>query len=285
MSSASSGPCDNPDAGSDSDIMSEVVRVMSSELKRARVEQDRLCEEKERLQQELNDAHTQLCVMKKAQEQQSERLGGDSNAKRYEKALRKIDRLEKSLEEMTEKLTKVQDKYKNSKASLREARTELDRLRAATAVDVSKVPETGESHSLKRKARTEDGETPARLDSRHVTELPMPAEKQLQTLTVSYEKDLANIRQFLVISPGETLKEPSLQHCQMLRGKQNWEALITYIHSKKLRSVHMEYVGRNSTVSTFFVQCAGNGSVPGQPVANLTRNAGERHKRAKIEIP
>ncbi|KAH9829541.1 uncharacterized protein C8Q71DRAFT_789788 [Rhodofomes roseus] len=244
----------------------------------------------------------------------------------------------------------------------------------------------------------------------------MPAEKQLQTLTVSYEKDLANIRQFLVISPGETLKEPSLQHCQMLRGKQNWEALIT-----KLRSVHldrtmkycvedsiiwcpsssmrclfvhpvhcyqpethtfrpfdyngfikpgetrelclskgdtsfycgtfrcaeashlrtedliqlgvanqdrlfgylvtrvmtlgssvppaggasrsrllrnayldgtilvrchsMEYIGRNSTVSTFFVRCAGDGSAPGQPVANLTHNAGERHKRAKIEIP
>ncbi|KAH9913770.1 uncharacterized protein B0H18DRAFT_157720 [Fomitopsis serialis] len=242
---------DNAAAGAEEPgIMTEVIRAMSSELRRARTEQDRLHAENERLQQELDGACLTLRALREGEDEKSPTVDHTRYSKLYEEARQEIDRLtqerdgershhEVAMEEIQGKHLKLKDKYKAAKASLAEHKTELSRIRNATANAFAELSEVRAPSSRKRKERTEDDHTPiitqeAKAKRRQTLESQpdLPASEagpavHTQALTIqdthaNLSKDTLDVRSFLDVNQGEILKEPSLRHCQWLSGHEKW---------------------------------------------------------------
>ncbi|KAH9913771.1 uncharacterized protein B0H18DRAFT_157766 [Fomitopsis serialis] len=247
---------DNAAAGSDDDseseIMDEVVRAMSSELRRARGQLDRVHVEKDDLQRELDDVRLQLRAAKEGREHKGKR--GISNAQ-YDQARREVDRLKrekdeenaqhaKSMEEVVSKLAKQKDKYQDAKAALRETQSVLAKLQDAAASAVAELSGTHVELPRKRK-REEDPEEGAGFAESRSNQQPVAPETAGSNFNVTRSwkgqttpqsgssppksktsnARKSNLREFLGIVDGEKFVTPSMSHCARHRG-QGWDKLM-----------------------------------------------------------
>ncbi|KAH9925173.1 uncharacterized protein B0H18DRAFT_1010183 [Fomitopsis serialis] len=243
---------DNAAAGSDDDseseIMDEIVRAMSSELRRARGQLDRVHVEKDDLQRELDDVRLQLRAAKEGQEHKGKR--GISNSQ-HDQARREVDRLKrekdeenaehaKAMEEVVSKLAKQKEKYQDAKAALRESQSVLAKLQDAAASAVAELSGTHVELPRKRK-REEDPEEGAGIAESRSNQQPVAPETAGSNFNVTTSRKgqttphsgssktssarKSNLRGFLGIVDGEQFVTPSMNHCASHHG-QNWDKLM-----------------------------------------------------------
>ncbi|KAH9925174.1 uncharacterized protein B0H18DRAFT_389678 [Fomitopsis serialis] len=236
---------DNAAAGAEEPgIMTEVIRAMSSELRRARTEQDRLHAENERLQQELDGACLTLRALREGEDEKSPTVDHTRYSKLYEEARQEIDRL-------TQERDGERSHHEVAMEEIQGKPQELSRIRNATANAFAELSEVRAPSSRKRKERTEDDHTPiitqeAKAKRRQTLESQpdLPASEagpavHTQALTIqdthaNLSKDTLDVRSFLDVNQGEILKEPSLRHCQWLSGHEKWTDFKAKLASARL---------------------------------------------------
>ncbi|KZT64418.1 hypothetical protein DAEQUDRAFT_610833 [Daedalea quercina L-15889] len=171
------------------------------------------------------------------------------------------------MQQVLEECTKLKDKYKKKKALLAEANSELEQLRASAASSAARTSlERRERNSRKRKATNEDEqpidtvtvqrvhlnyqEAPrAEQGDAHVVigDEPVATAAKDPREIVKRDLDVSNIREFLGVSSSDILKEPSLEHCQRLTGKDKWTELHTKLWTARIDR-QMKYCADDSII-------------------------------------